>query len=64
LHFMRIAQLNTLKKFAAISKNIFLKIRAPNTHSSVETTQVYAKIVGRMKENTTLHLEKMLMLMN
>jgi len=29
-------------------------------HSSVETTQVYAKIVDKMTENPTLYLEKML----
>jgi len=29
-------------------------------HSSVETTQVYAKIVDRMRENPTLYLEKLL----
>jgi len=29
-------------------------------HSSVETTQVYAKIVNKMTENPTLYLEKML----
>lgn len=29
-------------------------------HASVETTQVYAKIVDRMRENPTLYLEKLL----
>jgi integrase/recombinase XerD len=29
-------------------------------HSSVETTQVYAKVVDRMRENPTLYLEKLL----
>ena len=29
-------------------------------HSSVETTQVYAKIVDRMRENPALYLEKLL----
>ena len=29
-------------------------------HSSVETTQVYAKIVDRLRENPTLYLEKLL----
>ena len=57
---MRIAQLNTLKKPVVCSRKAFLKIHAPSTHSSVETTQVYAKIVDKLTENPARYLEAML----